>query len=572
MSNLSSPMPLLGEFGVLAAIGIIGCFVSMIIFLPAVKQLRDQRKQRKGKLKEHYISNRKSKKNTNKNNRKDKTSKMDNGLATAAMKSARHPGVVIGITLLVTMSSLYLTFNLETEFEFQDFLPDGLDVTEDLNFLFEEFGAGSFVGEETVFILIIGDVAEPSVITSIQDTIDNMKDDDYVNKQAISQFNGNNDGFSNGNGRSSNGNITADKLRPDVESILSLMEDCAFGQNSNKTFMGLYTSMFDSNGKVLPGTTKDDIKQLYDWLHFNTDKDTRVVLHYDEEKDEYDALVLRISISTQNSEPKSFKTLDQLSTDKNPLEDNSNVDSSVVTGGPIMFNTIMKILNESQLRSLVITIIMCSIILTIVFWREERSLTLGLITTLPVVLVIAWTLGSMFLAGLSLNIMTITIASLTIGLGVTYGIHITHRFLEDIEKYPDIDKAVHSTIKHTGTALFGAAATTIAAFGMLVFALLPPVQQFGGISALTIFFSFLSCVFVLPAFLVLWARYQQKRGRLPTQQHGKSKTGKEKSKKARSEDSKTEEAENDDTVQESPESKKPKSETKKKSSKKETKE
>ena len=40
------------------------------------------------------------------------------------------------------------------------------------------------------------------------------------------------------------------------------------------------------------------------------------------------------------------------------------------------------------------------------------------------------------------------------------------------------------------------------------------MQQFGGISALTIFFSFISCVFILPTFLRIWASYREKRGTL----------------------------------------------------------
>ena len=59
-------------------------------------------------------------------------------------------------------------------------------------------------------------------------------------------------------------------------------------------------------------------------------------------------------------------------------------------------------------------------------------------------------------------------------------------------------------------ALFGAATTTIAGFGLLVFALMPPLKQFGAITALTILFSFLSSVFVLPTFLVLWAKWKLK--------------------------------------------------------------
>jgi predicted RND superfamily exporter protein len=173
----------------------------------------------------------------------------------------------------------------------------------------------------------------------------------------------------------------------------------------------------------------------------------------------------------------------------------------------------------------------------------------------------------MYLVNIPLNMMTITIASLTIGLGITYGIHITHRFLEGIEKNslnnhlpitlkarcPNcgeivtvsgksgevvkvicpkcatlgkvllkkpgktisyIDEVCRSTVTNTGTALFGAAATTISGFGLLVFALMPPLQQFGGITALTILYSFLASVFILPTFLVLWAKWKQKNNRL----------------------------------------------------------
>ena len=170
---------------------------------------------------------------------------------------------------------------------------------------------------------------------------------------------------------------------------------------------------------------------------------------------------------------------------------------------------VMDSLNESQVRSLIITIIMSFIILTIVFWFRRHSLILGVITLTPLIFCVIWTLGTMFLVNIPLNMMTITVASLTIGLGITYGIHITHRFLEDLENAKTIDSACRNTVTHTGTALFGAATTTIAGFGILVFALMPPLQQFGAITALTILYSFLSSVFILPTFLVMWAKWKK---------------------------------------------------------------
>ena len=56
------------------------------------------------------------------------------------------------------------------------------------------------------------------------------------------------------------------------------------------------------------------------------------------------------------------------------------------------------------------------------------------------------------------------------------------------------------------------AATTAAGFGVLGFASLVPLQQFGLITALTIVYSFLAAVLVQPAVLKLWAEWRERRG------------------------------------------------------------
>ena len=121
-------------------------------------------------------------------------------------------------------------------------------------------------------------------------------------------------------------------------------------------------------------------------------------------------------------------------------------------------------------------------------------------------------MGSMYFLGIPFSVLTVSVSALTVGLGITYGIHITHRFLEDLQHFDDVEEAIRNTIRHTGSALFGAAVTTIAGFGLLVFSLLPPIQQFGGIIALTILYCFLASVFVLPTFLTLWAKRSSLKG------------------------------------------------------------
>ena len=117
----------------------------------------------------------------------------------------------------------------------------------------------------------------------------------------------------------------------------------------------------------------------------------------------------------------------------------------------------------------------------------------------------------MYFIGYSLNVLTITVTSITIGIGIDYAIHATERFRYIVDKTGDITKAVCETISHTGGALLIAALTTALGFGVLVFAPIPPQQQFGLILAITITYSFLTSIFILPLILFHWGNWRKKR-------------------------------------------------------------
>jgi predicted RND superfamily exporter protein len=491
LSNIASPISLLGEFGILSAIGIIGSFITMTTFVPACKQLRDMRRLAKGKPLKYAMSNNK---NNNKTKRKSAGVKiLDKAMSTGAVAAEHHPMVVLIIVLIITVGAGWLGSQVETRFDFEDFLPDDLEISKDIDFMLNEFEVPGGEADQ-VNILVKGDITDPQLLRDMGETVSNMGDDKSVIKLGG---------------------------RPDVESILAYMNDWATNSTAinpndiyDPNFEILYNNVMTPEGLPNTGATSNNIRQLFDYLILNpySVKDTENLLHQTEENT-YDGTVIRVSVKVDMDDNEGIDQLhDDLKNDKKPLDDSA--DRALITGGPVLTKEIMDTLNESQLRSLVITIIISLIILTIVFWYKWRSKVLGLITITPVVFCVIWTLATMYIVDIPLNVMTITIASLTVGLGITYGIHITHRFLEDLEKHDSIDDACLSTVSHTGTALFGAAATTIAGFGLLVFALMPPIQQFGGITAMTILYSFLSSVFILPTFLVLWARYRRKRGNL----------------------------------------------------------
>ncbi|GEM_PF-830125 len=514
LSNASSPIPALGQFGILCAFGIVSSFIIMITFVPSAKIIRDRRRLARGKplyrgFRAKGTNNNSGPKSGDRPNNTsadknppeasgdtsgDKKQKkagikdvgvkaLDRFLSLGAVGSERHPAIVLAIAVVLTGAGFYAVTMVPTTFDFRDFLPEEVPLAKELNFMLDEYDVESLMGDN-VNILVKGDVATRDCVLAAQESMDDMGDDPHV---------------------------VVDNGKADTTSVLSLMEDYATytpGGNDYRYdpyFSVLYYSVFDQNGSIRASATDEDIKTLFDWLYTNATDDARKVIHQDESGN-YDSMLIKVSVDVGDNREEIYKLRDALEKDVEPLKQTDGVDEVVVTSGPILTQLILDAINHSQIRSLLITFVASLVAMAIVYYITERSFVLGIITTLPMIFCVGWLFGAMYLLGISLNVLTISIAALTVGIGITYGIHVAHSFAEEIKKDGDVEMAVRRTVAHVGTAVFGAATTTIGGFGLLVFALLPPIQQFGGMTALSVFFSFLSSVFVLPSILVLWAR------------------------------------------------------------------
>jgi len=215
-------------------------------------------------------------------------------------------------------------------------------------------------------------------------------------------------------------------------------------------------------------------------------------------------------IHTNSSDFKRVNTLvTELNNDAKPLRKYANVH---IAGDAIVGKASIDEINENQMRSFALSVVSAIIMLIILFLYTKRSITLGIIAAIPILLVVTWNWLLMYLLGISLNVMTNTIASLCVGLGVDYGIHITHRFVEESEKYYLLRDVVLRATGNLGRGMVGASTTTIASIGILSFSTIPPLSNFALILSFSIFFSFLSAILVLPSLLVLWTKYRIKHG------------------------------------------------------------
>jgi hydrophobe/amphiphile efflux-3 (HAE3) family protein len=455
LSFLTASVPPLRDFGILCAIGIIYTFITAITIQASFRYILDR-----------------NKKNFNLDN-KNKKITLEKSMEKISKFVLKRRILILLFSVFFTLIMILGSIQVETTFDMNDFLPEGnesMKIWMDIGEIFP------YSSETQEFILIEGNVATIDTLVGIDKTYNNLYDDRYVTKDP-------------------SGN-------PKITSILSIIRKAI---NENTTIMNDYN--INANG--IPRTNMDVIK-IFDYL-YNDDIykiETQSILHYNGEI--YDSMIIRIYTSIIYSDENKIDTNQQMEILYNELNQdltNYGYTTSIVTGYYSSLFTVLKSMTESQIISTLISIILASLVLMIVF----RNPILGLIAIIPVTICLIWIIGTIFYMGYSFNIMTIMVTSLTIGIGIDYSIHATQRFRLTADKSGNVEKAINATISHTGSALFIAALTTAAGFGILILAPMPPEQQFGIITSMTIIYSYITSIIVLPPILSKWGNWRKRK-------------------------------------------------------------
>ncbi|MGA1865881.1 MAG: efflux RND transporter permease subunit [Thermoplasmatota archaeon] len=505
LSNLFSPMEVFRTFGVLAVAGIISSFITMTVFVPGAKQLKDSWSQKKGwKL---WMGQRRKDLDSDPSALKKVVRRMERGItlvgASGAIAAKKAPSIIIIGALMITLFGAYGWTQVGTQFDFRDFLPEDLQISRDIKFMLSEFE----LTESSAAIYFKGDIAQPEVFCTLEEVNMELADTPHVAMEGS---------------------------RPKTESVLTMFHDLAHYTGAegvsdyifDPVFMVQYDLYFNSTTKMpLPGTSAADIEGMMDYIMEKDPSLGSSFLWKDPKTGRFAASLMRVDVSIDMFDEEGLdRLLADMTEDMGPLKESPYIMYSIVTGGPVVTNEILQAINGTQMRSIIITMVASAAVMFLVFIFETRTLkldparwfvfggTLGLLTMVPVMLCMVWIMGSMYLMDMNLDVMSISITALTIGLGITYGIHYTHRFLEDLQKHKNVHNALRETSEHSGLALLGAASTTIAAFGMLYFSLLPPLKSFGLLVALTIFYSLFSAVMILPSMLAVWGKLLGNRG------------------------------------------------------------
>jgi len=131
-----------------------------------------------------------------------------------------------------------------------------------------------------------------------------------------------------------------------------------------------------------------------------------------------------------------------------------------------------------------------------------------------------WSLGMFHFLFQGLDFMSSFVMALLLGLGIDFGIHISHRISENIweqpeqfnslspEKKRDNTKyAVLDSVKHSGKSTLIGGITTIAAFMSMFFVDSPALKRVGIMSGIGILIFLAVMIIILPAFLIFFSKW-----------------------------------------------------------------
>ena len=453
LSFLSATLPPIRDFGIFLALGITYTFIITMTLLVALRYIIDRRKPTVSVAS------------------KEQTFSMTTVMSRVAQILLRHQKKVFLVIILICLVMGTGFTQLKSGFSMNQFIPQDNPALQLFTKIGEDF---PFSSQDQEYILIEGNVATIQTLQGLQSTHEKMNDDRYVAR------------------------------RPDgstkTESIVSFIQQAVANNHS-------LVQVFNIDEATGLPKTDDDVQQLYNYLYTSDEYGMQVSGLLYKDGNEYTATILRVYVDLGSNNEDMTKQFEQLNKELNDDLSDYGETTTIITGNLLITLSILKNMTESQILSTGICFVLAAIMLSLIY----RNPLLGLIAMIPVTVSIIWVLGSMYFIGYTLNILTIMVTCITIGVGIDYACYIVERFRFVADQTGDVTKAVTETISRTGSAVMIAALSSMFGFGVLVFAPIPPMQQFGIITALTLIYAFITSIFVLPLVLARWANWRKKR-------------------------------------------------------------
>ena len=458
LATLFSPIGVIGDFGVVAGLGVGLSLIVMLTLIPAGRTIIDRRREARGKLgPARPISN--------------ALPGIPHVAELLGKWVTRRPMPYLVTVILISLGLGYAATGLKSEFSIQDILPRGGSVLEDMKTLEASVGGST----EVATILLKAEVTESRTLLNLHD-LTSAFDDEQLRP-----------------------NAAAGPIQHSFEALVRDWTDDS-GEPGDKYDAELETLFREAS----PGVELDPglMQEFIDKLVAREPELTRFLINNPEGTDS-----MLLQFPTYLHEPEQTRMIQE------KIEELWYGDDSAITAisDSIVSVAVTDQITGGQTQSIGTTVAVALSILAIFFWVTLRQPSLAFVAVGPIVLVLISVLGTMALLGIPYTLITSIITALSIGIGVDYTIHIIHRYREEFAHLRNPEKAAIRTLSTTGSALLGSALTTAFGFGVLIASPLLASQQFGITATITIVYSLIVSVLVVLPAMVVWGSYQNAR-------------------------------------------------------------
>jgi len=468
LANIISPLPPLETFGIALAMGVVSAFINATVVVGALHVVLESSD---GKVPADPI-------------------RMP-WLSKKLVDLQRTQQVlVLIVALIVSGASIIGAMGLETEFDLTDFLDDDMEIMEVRDELDSSYKSA---GWKVVYILM-----EPA--NSAEEI-----DSDFT---LLNEMRGLHYDLANNHDVVGGGSVDSS---PSYEGPYKVLYDAV----DNDVLFGERYGLVIANGDLRRGISSQfDLGAAFANLSENTSiadpftgeswaERVANTVHLDGDKIEHIRIEVRVDASTSSETSRVVKWFEEeLGGEKDTGKMRSVLSGSAniyVTGDLVALQNVLDGLNSSQLSSTAISFIVSFVVLLLLTRRPVPAF----VVLTPVVLATLWVVGSMVVLSLKWNVLTVMVTALSLGIGIDYVIHMWRRFESERDTRDDVWEALEETISTTGVALVLSAGTTALGFLVLLFSPMPVVQQFGLVTALTVTYSLILSIIVLPVLLLM---------------------------------------------------------------------
>ena len=467
LAGLASPIGILREFGLVAAIGIASAFVVFGLLIPALRIELDTLRTQRGRPSTTPAT-------------VGSLPPVRRLLERVGSVSLRRPALILALAVLLAVGGAMGAGAVETTTDRTEFLPadragwmeplpeaikpSATGLRENAQYVTATFETPS---DRTVELLIEGDVTDESVGSTLDAGRSHASDQPTTARSTA------------GEPRVSGPLDTVEQVAADNETVEARLNE------SDSTGDGVpdqnLTALFDAVYAADPSAASETIHRTPDG--------------------EYHALRMTITVDD--------------AADATAIHEDADSTAAVITehptlqatpaGEPVLEAVEQRAILETILTTFLLALAVIAVLLVGLFRRRHGSWSLGLLTILPVLMAIAWLLGTLWVVSVPFTAEIALIVAIAIGLGTDFTVHLTERFAT-ARRRCSRETALRITLTETGGAVLASGLTTIAAFGLLLLTVVPSLQRFGFVTALVVGYSLVATLVVLPALLVLWDR------------------------------------------------------------------